>query len=90
MERNLTKAHQKTQKMANEFWKRCEKEYLMELRNLHEVTQPKKWSGKVRAGDIVVLQEDCRSRNMWNKARVEELNVGRDGAKRTPWSRREF
>jgi hypothetical protein len=40
-------------------------------------------SGRVRKEDIVLLQEDRRSRHMWKKARVEELKVGRDGVKRT-------
>jgi hypothetical protein len=30
VERNLTKAHQRTQKLADDFWKRWEKEYLLE------------------------------------------------------------
>jgi hypothetical protein len=81
-ERNETKAHQSTQKLAYDFWKRWVKEYLLELRNFHEVSQPNKRSGKVRIGDIV-LQEDRRPRHMWKKARLEELNVGRDGAIRT-------
>ena len=50
---------------------------------LFEVSQPNKRSGKVRSGDIVLLQEDRRPRHMWKKARVEELKVGRDGVKRT-------
>ena len=83
LEENLTKAHQRTQKTADDFWKRWEKEYLPELRNFHEVSQPHKRPGKVRIGDIVLLQEDRRPRHRWKKARVEELKVGRDGAKRT-------
>jgi len=83
IERNLTKAHQSTQKLADDFWKRWEKEYLLDLRNFHEVSQPNKGSGKVRAGDIVLLQEDRRPRHLWKKARVEELKAGRDGVKRT-------
>jgi len=71
-------AHRK----SDDFWKRWEKEYLLQLRNFHEVSQPHKRPGKVRIGDIV-LQEDRRPRHMWKKARVEELKVGRDGAKRT-------
>jgi hypothetical protein len=81
--RNLTKALQRTQTMADDFWKRWEKEYLLELRNFHEVSQPNKRSGKVPAGDIVLLHEDRRPRHMWKKARVVELKVGRDGIKRT-------
>ena len=86
MERNLTKTHQRTQKLADDFWKRWEKEYLLHLRNFHEVSQPNKRSGKVRVGDIVLLQEDRRPRHMWKKARVEELKVGIDGAKKQPYS----
>ena len=82
-ERNLTKAHQRTQKLTDDFWKRWEKEYLLELRKFHEVSQPYKRSGKFRVGDIVLLQEDHRPRHTWKKARVMELQVGRDGDKRT-------
>jgi len=81
-EENLTKTYQRTRKMADDFWRRWEKEYLLQLRSFHETSQPKGGSGKVRNGDIVLLQEDRRPRHMWKKARVE-LKVGRDGAKRT-------
>jgi hypothetical protein len=42
---------------------------------------------------MVVLKEHRRSRHIWNKARVEELNVGGYRTKRTeeiPCSKREF
>ena len=81
IEKNLTKAQQRTQKLADDFWKHW-KDDLLELRNFQEVCQPKRWSGKVRVGDIVLLQEDRRPRHMWKKARVE-LKVGRDRAKKT-------
>jgi hypothetical protein len=83
VEKNLKKAHQRTQKRADDFWKRWEKEYLLQLRNFHEVSQPHKRSGNVRIGDIVLLQEDRRPRHMWNRARVVDLKAGRDGATRT-------
>ena len=82
-EGNLKKTHQRTKRMADDFWRRWEKEYLMELRSFHVISQPKGRSGKVRTRDIVLLQEDHRPRHMWKKARVEELKVGRDGATRT-------
>jgi hypothetical protein len=69
--------------MADDFWRRWEKEYLMELRSFHAISQPKGKSGKVRTGDIVLLQEDCRPRHMWKKARVLELKAGRDGVTKT-------
>jgi hypothetical protein len=69
--------------MADDFWRRWEKEYLMELRSFHVISRPKGRSVKVRIGDVVLLQEDRRPRHMWKKARVEELKAGRDGAIRT-------
>ena len=82
-EGNLKKTQKRTKRMADDFWRRCEQEYLMELRSFHVISQPKGRSGTVRTGDIVLLQEDHLPRNMWNKARMEELKVGRDEATRT-------
>ena len=82
-EGKLNKTHQRNKRIVNDIWRRWEKEYLMELRSFHVISQPKGRSGKVRTGDIVLLQEDCRPRHMWKKARVEELKAGRDGATRT-------
>jgi len=82
-EGNLKKAHQRTKGMADDFWRHWEKEYLMKIRSFHVLSQPRERSGKVRRGDIVLLQEDYRPRHMWKKARLEELKVERDGATRT-------
>jgi hypothetical protein len=82
MERNLTKAHQRTQKLADEFRKRWEKEYLLELKNFHEVSQPDE-SDKFRTGDIALLQEDRRPRHMCKRAPVEKLKIKRGEATRT-------
>jgi hypothetical protein len=79
---NLKKSHQRTKRMADDFWRRWEKEYLMELRSFHVISQPKGTSGKVRRGDVV-LQEDHRPRHMWKKDQVVELKAGREGATRT-------
>ena len=45
-EDNLKKTHQKTKRMADDYWRRWEKEYLMELRSFHVVSEPKWKSGK--------------------------------------------
>jgi hypothetical protein len=79
---NLVKAHQRTRKMADDFCRRWEKEYLLELRGFHEISRPKEGSERVRVGDVL-LQEERRPRDMWKKALLEELNVERDGSKRT-------
>jgi len=61
---NLKKTHQRTTKMANDFWRRWEKEYLMELKSFHVLSQLKGKSAKVRVGDVVLLHEDCRPRHV--------------------------
>jgi hypothetical protein len=63
-EGNLKKTHQRTKRKADDFWRRWEREYLMELRSFHVISQPKGRSGKVRTGDIVLLQEDHRPRHV--------------------------
>jgi hypothetical protein len=70
------------QKLSDDFWKQT-KEYLLELRNLHEVQYPEGKTAQLRLGDIVLIQEDVRRRNLWGPARIEVLRKGRDGQART-------
>lgn len=54
------------------FWKRWQREYLLDLRTVHQVRkQPK--VNEIRVGDIVLLQEVVRLRHTRKKAGVEEL-----------------
>jgi ATP-dependent exoDNAse (exonuclease V) beta subunit len=80
IEKNLTKAHQRTQKLADDFWKRWENEYLIELRNFHEVCQPKRGSAKVQ-----IWRHRPSPRGPTPKTYVKKgLRRGaEDGAKRT-------
>ena len=67
------------QKLSHDFWKRWTKEYLLELRNFHEVQHPVGKVAKLRLGDVVLIQEDVRPRHLWGRARIQELQKGRDG-----------
>ena len=80
---SLKKTHQRTAKAANDFWRRWEKEYLLQLKSFHTLSPLKGKVVKVRVGDVVLLHEDCRPRHMRKKAKVEEMKVGRDGVSRT-------
>jgi len=80
--RDLTKEFRLRLKLSDDFWKRWQKEYLLQLRNFHEVRKPQKCND-IRKGDVVLIQEDARPRHMWRKARVEGLQEGRDHKVRT-------
>jgi hypothetical protein len=61
---------------------KVDKEYLLELRNYHQVRQPQGGDARVKVGDLV-LQEEVLPRHLWKRARIEELRQGRDGNIRT-------
>ena len=81
--KSLSKEFRLKQQIAEDFWKRWTKEYLLELRTYHQVRQPCGRETRCRVGDVVLLQEEVRPRHMWKRGRVEELRPGRDGKVRT-------
>ncbi|XP_055932080.1 uncharacterized protein LOC129962358 [Argiope bruennichi] len=78
----ITNIYRQQQDLLDTFWKRWSKEYLLELRTFHQVRNVKE-TPRVRVGDLVLLQEDLRPRQMWKKALVVKLIDGRDGRIRT-------
>jgi hypothetical protein len=50
---NLAKELRLRQKLSDDFWKRWTKEYLLELRNFHEVQRPARRTIKLRLGEVV-------------------------------------
>ncbi|KAL4008001.1 hypothetical protein ACER0C_001853 [Sarotherodon galilaeus] len=72
----LQKRWKRVQYLANVFWTRWRKEYLLNLQ------QRSKWNKNRRnakINDIVLLQEDCLPRNQWKLAKVVEVTPGADG-----------
>ena len=66
----------RVQYLAQEFWVRWRRDYLMNLQR-----RPK-WTGKrpsLAKGDIVLLKDKTAKRNHWPLARVECVQTGRDG-----------
>ena len=66
----------RVQYLAQEFWVRWRRDYLMNLQ------QRPKWLGKrpsIAKGDIVLLRDKTVKRNHWPLARVESVQTGRDG-----------
>jgi len=75
---SLTKESRMRQKHAEDFWRRWQREYLTTLRSFHDVRQQQA-STKFTRGDVALLQEDVRPRNMWKRAVIEQLIEERDG-----------
>jgi len=76
---HLTKQLGLKQKLSDDFWKRWTKEYLLEMRNFHEVQRTVGKTAQLRLGNVVLIQEDVRPRYMWRRARFEDLRRGRNG-----------
>ncbi|KAL7859131.1 hypothetical protein SRHO_G00142780 [Serrasalmus rhombeus] len=72
----LRKRWRKVQHLANEFWSRWRKEYLLNL-------QPRqKWQRKRRnakVNDIVIVQDDTAPRTEWKLAKVTKVYPAEDG-----------
>ena len=68
------------QNKINHFWKRWQKEYIVNLREHHKCSGKEK--GKVSIGDIVLVQDDNLKRTLWRLGKIEELISGKDGTVR--------
>lgn len=71
----LQKRWRRVQYLANEFWTRWRKEYLLNL-------QPRqKWHKNrrnLKVNDIVLLQDNLAPRNEWKLAKITEIFPGSD------------
>ena len=64
------------QHIANEFWSRWRKEFLLGLQ------ERQKWDKacpNLEVGDVVLLVDDDVKRNKWPMGRIVETNPGDDG-----------
>ena len=76
----LRRRWRRVQQMANIFWQRWRKEYLMGLQ------RRSKWSGpkdNLSEGDIVLIKDDTVQRSAWPMGRVVATEIGNDGLVRT-------
>ena len=64
--------------IINHFWKRWKGEYLLELRQNHQMLSKKK-ELVIATGDVVLIHEDGKKRNRWPLGKIEELMYGKDG-----------
>ena len=69
-----------TQTRQQHLWNRWEKEYLTNLRKLHEMGT--RGSSKPEIGEVVLIKEEQTNRRKWKLGRVLSLTEGRDGMTR--------
>ena len=75
------KRWRRVQHLANEFWLRWKKEYLLSLQLRQKWNKPRR---NMCVGDIVIIKGDeSLSRNQWKLARVVETHQSADGHVRT-------
>jgi hypothetical protein len=72
----LRKRWRRVQFLANEFWTRWKKEYLLNLQHRQKWNKERRTA---RINDIVILRDDIVPRNQWKLANVTEVYPGQDG-----------
>lgn len=75
---HLNKRLQYRQLLTTQFWNRWKREYLMELRSAHHVSNTFKPS-TFKIGDVVLIHDHKQLKHMWKMGRIEETFMGRDG-----------
>ena len=78
----LNRRWQYRQRLSNHFWNRWRRDYLMELRSVHCMSNLNQ-SAPFKVGDVVLLHEDKQPKHMWKMGRIEETFMGRDGKVRS-------
>ena len=76
--KTLTKRARHQFRLINEFTKQWRREYLLGLREHHEYKQKGGSPQALKAGDIVILRDDCTTHGWWRLARIIELLKGKD------------
>ena len=69
-----------TQLLANQFWVRWRREYIVQLQSRQKWLKEKE---ALKAGDIVLVSDDSAPRGCWPLGKVTEVNQGRDGLVRS-------
>ena len=64
------------QHLANEFWVRWKKEYLLSLQQRQRWTKPRR---NRCVGDVVIIKDEDEPRNKWQLARVTQTFQRADG-----------
>ena len=65
--------------LPGHFWKRFNKEYLLSLREFHNLAIKGCSFDVISKGTVVSVQEDNQPRGSWKLGKIEEVYTGNDG-----------
>ena len=77
-ERKLKKRAKYLIECKNKLWRRWRKQYLIALRERHNVSH-KQAKFQPKIGDLVIVQSESKNRGKWPLAIVKEMYPGKDG-----------
>ena len=77
-DKDLRKGQKYIQKCKEASWKRWRSEYLISLRERHNLKHRKKESD-VKVGEVVVIKGEARNRAQWNIRTITDVYPGKDG-----------
>ena len=72
----LVKRWRRVQYLVDQFWLRWRKEFLSTLQERSKWNKPRR---NMRVGDMVLIKDDNIPRNLWRKARVDDVYTHDDG-----------
>lgn len=72
----LRKRWRRVQLLANTFWTRWKKEYLLNLQSRQKWTKEHR---NAKVDDIVLLKDEITPRSQWKLAKIAEVYPGKDG-----------
>ena len=79
LDRNLLLKRQEfIAKLLNHWWNRWNHEYLVDLRESHNLATEEVRQANVQVGDVVTVHEDKIPRGLWCLGKIEELIVGKN------------
>ena len=71
------KRWRRVQHLANEFWTRWRKEFLLSLQQRNKWKEPRR---NLAVNDVVIVKDDTLpARNCWQLARVSRVDIEKDG-----------
>ena len=74
----LVKRQEFIAKLLSHWWNRWKHEYLVDLRESHDLATKRVGQPNIAVGDVVTVHEDKTPRGFWRMGKIEELIISKD------------